>query len=34
MTPPDGAKRKLGGVVDIVPPDKGCEVLDGQLTHE
>ena len=21
-------------MVDIVPPDKGCEVLDGGLTHE
>ena len=29
MIPPDGAKQKLDGVVDSVPPDKGCEVLDG-----
>ena len=30
----DGVKRKLYGVVDSVPPDKSCEVLDGELTHE
>ena len=34
MMPPNGAKRKLDGVVDSVPPDKGCEVFDGELTHE
>ena len=34
MIPPDGAKQKLDGVVDSVPPDKGCESLDGELTHE
>ena len=34
VIPPDCIKRKLGGVVDFVPPEKGCEVLDGQLTHE
>ena len=34
MIPPDGVKRKLDGVVERVPPDKGCEVLDGELTHE
>ena len=34
LIPPDGVKRKLDGVVDSVPPDKGCEVLDGGLTHE
>ena len=33
MIPPDGVKRKLDGVVDSVPPDKDCQVLDGQLTH-
>ena len=31
--PLDGVKLKLDGVVDSVPPDKGCEVLDGELTH-
>ena len=25
---------KLDGVVDSVPPGKGCEVLDGELAHE
>ena len=30
--PPSGIS--LDGVVDSVPPDKGCEVLDGELTHE
>ena len=30
----DGVKRKLDGVADSVPPEKGCEVLDGELTHE
>ena len=31
----DSVKRKLDGVVDsMIPPDKGCEVLDGELTHE
>ena len=34
MIPPDGVKQKLDGVVDSVPPDKGCEVLDGELTYE
>ena len=33
MVPPDGVKRKLGGVIDSVPPDKGCEVHDGELTY-
>ena len=28
MIPPYGVKRKLERVVDSVPPDKGCEVLD------
>ena len=32
--PPDSVKGKLDGVVDGLPPDKGCEVLDGELTHE
>ena len=31
MIPPDGVERKLDGVVDSVPPDKGCEVLDGEF---
>ena len=30
----DSFKRKLDRVVDSVPPEKGCEVLDGELTHE
>ena len=31
---PDGVKRKLDAVVDSIPLEKGCEVIDGQLTHE
>ena len=34
MIPPDGIKQKLDRVVDDVPPDEGCEVLDGELTEE
>ena len=34
MTPPDGVKCEFDRVVDSVPPDKGCEVLDGELTHK
>ena len=34
MIPPDGVEQKLDGVVDSVPPDKGCEMFDGKLTHE
>ena len=34
MIQPDSVKRKLDGVIDSVPPDKGCEVLDRELTHE
>ena len=34
MTPPNGLKRILDGVVDSIPPSKGCEVLDGESTHE
>ena len=34
IIPSDGDKRKLDGVVDSAPLDKGCEVLDGELTHE
>ena len=34
MIPPDIVKWKLDGVVDSVPPDKACQVLDGELTHE
>ena len=25
---------KMNAVVDSVSPDKGCEVLDGELNHE
>ena len=32
MIPPDGAMRKLGGVVNSVLPDEGCEVLGEELT--
>ena len=32
--PPNGVKCKLDGVVGSAPPDKGCEVLDGELTQE
>jgi len=31
MIPSDGFEQKLDGVVDSVPPNKGCEVLDGEL---
>ena len=34
MIPPDSIKQKLDGVVDSVPPNKGCEVLDRKLNHE
>ena len=34
MTPPDGVKRKLDGVVDNITPDEGYELLDGELTEE
>ena len=34
MIPPDGVKRKLDVAVDSVPPYKGCEVLDVELTLE
>ena len=34
VIPPESVKRKLEGVVDSVPPDKGCGVLDGELTYE
>ena len=33
MIPTDGV-RKLYGEVDSVPPDDGCEVLNGELTPE
>ena len=26
--------EKLDGVVDSVPPDEGCEVLDGEVNNE
>ena len=34
MIPPDGIMQKFGGLVDSVPPDKSCEVLDGEFTHD
>ena len=34
MIPLDGVMRNLDGVVDSSPPDRGCEELDGELTHE
>ena len=34
MVPPDGVKWKLDGMVDSVPPDKGCQVLDRDLSFE
>ena len=34
MIAPDGVKGKLNGVVDSVPPDKGCEVHNGELNHK
>ena len=27
-------KGKLDGVVNSFPPEKSCEMLDGELTHE
>ena len=26
--------KKLDGVIDSVPPDEGCEVLDGEMDDE
>ena len=34
MIPLGGVQQKLDGVVDSVPLDKGCEVLDDDWTHE
>ena len=34
MIPPDGVKWELDGMVDSVPPDKGCQVLDRDLSFE
>ena len=34
MTPPDGVKGKLDGIIDSIPTDKACEVLDGEVTDE
>jgi len=34
MIPPVGVKLKLDGLVDSVPPDKGCEVFHGEVTRE
>ena len=34
MIPPDGVKRKiLDEVIDGIPPDEGCEILDGEYSH-
>ena len=33
MIPSGDVKRKLDGVIDGVPPDKGCEMVDGELTQ-
>ena len=33
MITPDGDNQILDGVVDNVPPEKGCEVLNGEFTH-
>ena len=30
----DGVKQKFDGVLDSVPPDKCCKVLDGELNSE
>ena len=30
----DGVKQKFDGVLDSVPPDKCCKVLDGELISE
>jgi len=34
MSPKDGVKWKVNGVVDSVPPDEGCEVLGGELSDK
>ena len=34
MIPPNDVKGKLDGVVDSVPPDKGCKMLDSEVTDE
>jgi len=33
MIPTDGIKWKLEWIVDSVPPDKACEVLDGEVNY-
>ena len=32
MIPKDGVNWKLGGVVDSVPPDEGCDVVDREVS--
>ena len=34
MNSPESVEQKLDGVLDSVPSNKCCEVLDGELTHE
>ena len=34
MIQTNGVKRKLDGVVDSVPPNEGCEVLNGEVNDE
>lgn len=34
IIPPDSVKRKLNGVTEGVPPDKGEEMLGGEVTDE
>ena len=35
MTTPDGVKRKLlDEVIDGIPPEEGCEILDGEYTQD
>lgn len=34
MIPPDGVKRKIRDeVIDGIPPDEGCEILDEEYSH-
>ena len=34
LIPSDDIKEKLDGAVHSALPDKGCEVVDGELSHE
>ena len=34
MIPPGSVKQKLDRMVGSIPPDKSCELLDGEFTHE